>query len=251
MLPIFFDPLYLVLIVVTMALSGGAQFYLMQTYGKWSKVANGANLTGTEVGFQIITKTDLGTNEPGARPVMRRGGVDIEGLRLERIAGTLTDHYDPSSNTVRMSDAVADQRSVVAMAVIAHELGHAQQYQLKSPLIAMRGFLLPALRFSPMVSYVLIIAGLIVAGTFGQQLFWLGILFFGVSVLFSVLTMPVEIDASMRGMRLLRESGVMKTDQDAQGAKAVLIAAASTYLAAAISSVLQLLYYISLARRSG
>jgi Zn-dependent membrane protease YugP len=132
------------------------------------------------------------------------------------------------------------------MAVTAHELGHVQQYQTGSAMIKARGFLLPALQFSPTISYIAILFGL----WFNLNgLLWLGIIFFAIMVLFSLLTLPVEIDASRRGIRLLNEAGLILSEQDSGGSKAVLRAAAMTYLAAAITSILQLLYYISVAQR--
>jgi Zn-dependent membrane protease YugP len=132
------------------------------------------------------------------------------------------------------------------MAIVAHELGHAQQHAQRSPLIAARNFLVPAVRLSPMISYFLIVMGLVfgIAG-----LFDLGIIFFGITVLFALITLPVEFDASKRGLRLLNEAGLMVTATDKQGSQRVLTAAASTYVAAAITAVVQLLYYMSLGRR--
>jgi hypothetical protein len=149
---------------------------------------------------------------------------------------------------VRLSDPVASQPSVASMAVTAHELGHVQQYQTGSGLIKMRGFLLPALQFSPTLSYIAIFMGFVFNLT---GLIWIGIFFFALMVLFSILTLPVEINASRRGLRLLGDAGLMESDQDSKGARQVLTAAALTYLAAAIASILQLLYYISVARRRG
>jgi Zn-dependent membrane protease YugP len=160
----------------------------------------------------------------------------------------LTDHFDPGANVVRLSEPVANQPSVAAMAVTAHELGHVQQYQTSSALIRLRGLLLPALQFSPTISYFSIFLGLMFNMT---GLLWLGIVFFGLMVLFSILTLPVEIDASRRGLALLKEAQVLQSDADARGARSVLTAAALTYLAAAITSILQLFYYVSIARRQG
>jgi Zn-dependent membrane protease YugP len=132
------------------------------------------------------------------------------------------------------------------MAIVAHELGHAQQHEENSALISMRNFLVPAVSVSPQIAYLLIIIGLIfnLAGAF-----WLGVIFYGLMVLFSIVTLPVEFDASRRGRNLLREAGLMKTDQDKAGSQRVLMAAASTYIAAAITAILQLFYYISIGRR--
>jgi uncharacterized protein len=229
---VFFDPLYLVIAVVTLILSGGAQLYLSSTYNKWGRTRNSLGLTGGQAGKAIVDRTPLGDNQL---------------IRFERVPGQLTDHYDPSTHIVRMSDGVATQPSVASLAIVAHELGHAEQHEQRSPLIAMRNFLIPAVRFSPMASYVCIFAGLIFNFT---GLLWLGVLFFAAMVLFSVVTLPVEFDASRRGLRLLRESNLVQSDVEFNGAKAVLTAAALTYVAAAIGSILQLLYYISLAQRS-
>jgi Zn-dependent membrane protease YugP len=179
-----------------------------------------------------------------AQRIMRAAG--LTDVRLESTPGRMSDHYDPRTHTVRMSMDVAAKPSVASMAIVAHELGHAQQHAERSGLIAMRNFLVPAMQISPTIAYGLIFAGLIFNAT---GLLWGGILFFGVVVLFMILTLPVEFDASRRGLILLRESGVMADQQEITGARTVLTAAALTYVAAAISSVLTLLYYLSLASR--
>ena len=168
------------------------------------------------------------------------------GLQFQGVAGTLSDHYDPRTHTVGLSQAVATQPSVASMAIVAHELGHAQQYATKSPLIAARNFLVPAVRFSPMLSYALIMIGLLTNIT---GAFYLGILIFGISVLFSIITLPVEFDASRRGLKLLADAGLVSSEEDMRGSRAVLRAAATTYVAATITAVLQLLYYLSLGNR--
>lgn len=233
----FFDPLYLLIFAVTMVISLGAQMYIKSAYGKWSKVANSHNLTGLQVGQELLRGTDLGTTYQ----LSKGTGVQFQG-----IAGNLTDHYDPRTHTVGLSQGVATQPSVASMAIVAHELGHAQQYAAKSPLIAARGFLLPAVRVSPMISYGLLMAGFIfnMVGAI-----YLGIFFFGITVLFSVLTLPVEFDASRRGLKLLADAGLMTSVEDQKGARTVLRAAAATYVAATITAVLQFLYYLSLANR--
>jgi len=222
----FFDANYFIFVLIpSLVLSFGAQMWVRSAYKKWGNTPNGSNLTGIAVGERIKRATGL------------------DAVRFESVAGELTDHFDPADNVVRMSQGVATTPSVASLAIVAHELGHAQQYQENSPLIAMRTFLVPAMRFSPMISYGLIMVGLLFNAT---GLFTLGILFFGVVVLFMLLTLPVEFDASRRGMILLREAGLVAVDQDATGARAVLTAAAMTYVAAFVSSLLTLLYYISI-----
>ena len=246
----FIDPLYLVLMVVTLLISGGAQLYLRSAFGRWSREANSNGLSGAQVGEAIIQRTSL-ANQPfkpllGGQEVAAKRANNAAGLTFEMVGGQLSDHYDPSSHTVRMSEEVARGRSVMAMAVVAHELGHAEQHEQNSLLIQMRNLLLPALQFSPMLSYGMIFGGFLLNIT---GLIWLGIGLFSLMVIFSVLTLPVEIDASKRGLRLLREAGLLQTETDASGSRQMLTAAAMTYIAAAVTSVLTLLYYISLATR--
>jgi uncharacterized protein len=215
-------------LIPTLVLSIGAQALVSMAFARWTKTRNSAGLTGQQVAQKLITSAGL------------------DGVGLEGIAGTRSDHFDPQTNVVRMSQEVATLPSVASMAVVAHELGHAQQYQQRSPLIAMRSFLVPAMQFSPMASYLLIVLG------FALNLLGLvqiGILVYGVVVLFMVLTLPVEIDASLRGLRLLKDAGFMQTAEDSSGSRSVLTAAALTYVAAAVTSLLNLLYYISLLNR--
>jgi Zn-dependent membrane protease YugP len=226
---LYFDPTYFLYILLpTLLLSFGVQMYLKSTFSKWSKVPNKPGVTG------IATTKALFDHTP------------LEPIPVERVSGQLSDHYDPRANVVRLSQPVADVKSVAAMAVSAHELGHVQQYQTGSGLIKMRSMLLPALQFSPTLSYICIMAGFLFNLT---GLLWLGVFFFGLMVLFSLLTLPVEFDASRRGMNLLEEAGLLAAPEDKQGAKAVLRSAGLTYLAAAVTSVLQLLYYVSIVNR--
>ena len=227
----YIDPTYFWYVLIpTLLISIGVQIYIRSTFSKWSGVKNSQGMVGPQVAQQLFS------------------GTSLQPIRVERIKGTMTDHFDPGANVVRLSDAVATKPSVASMAVTAHELGHVQQYQTGSGLIKMRGLLLPALQFSPTISYIAILFGLWFNMT---GLLWLGILFFALMVLFSILTLPVEIDASRRGTRLLQEAGLMQNESDAKGSRAVLTAAGLTYLAAAITSILQLLYYISVANRRG
>ena len=223
------DPVYFWYVFIpVLIISIGVQIYLKNTHAKWSKVANSSNMPGVAVAKQIFDRTSLQT------------------IRVERISGNLTDHFDPRANVVRLSDSTSRVTSVAAMAVTAHELGHVQQYQQGSAMIKARGFLLPALRFSPTLSYIALFMGFFFNMT---GLIWVGIFFFALMVLFSVLTIPVEFNASSRGMKLLEEAGLLKSEEDRQGARATLNAAGLTYVAAAVTSILQLLYYISVAQR--
>ena len=223
------DPSYLLCVFLpALLLSLGVQFYLRNTFGTWSRVPNGANVTGKQTTDVLFQRTSLAP------------------VRVEPTRGSLTDHFDPRDNIVRLSESVYGKTTVSALAVSAHELGHLQQYQTGSGLIKARGFLLPAIQYSPTLSYMSILMGIIfnISG-----LVWLGVLFFGLLVLFSFLTLPIELDASRRAIRMLEESGLLVSAEDKSGAQAVLRAAAMTYLAAAVTSLLQLFYYIGIARR--
>lgn len=226
---LFFDTTYLIMVFIpALLLSLGAQFYLSSTYRKWGDTRNARGLTGAQAGQIIAQKAGLG-------------------VRFEGVQGRLSDHYDPSSHTVRMSQDIATKPSVAALAIVAHELGHAQQHQEKSPLIALRSFLVPAMAISPNVAMGLVFAGLIFSAT---GLIWIGILFYLVVVAFMILTLPVEIDASRRGLVLLQQADLTTSSAETSGARAVLTAAAMTYVAAAVQAILQLLYFIQLARRN-
>lgn len=225
----FFDMNYFIFIALpTLLISFLVQMYLRRTYGKWNKVRNANGLTGAQVGEVLFDRTPL------------------DEIVMQVVPGQMTDHFDPRANVVRFSQGTATQPSVAAMAIAAHELGHVQQYQTGSALIKARGFLIPAVQFSPTLSYLSILAGIIlnISG-----LLWLGVFFFALMVVFSLLTLPVEFDASRRGINLLSEAGLLSSSEDRRGANAVLRAAALTYIAAAVTAVLQLLYYITIANR--
>jgi Zn-dependent membrane protease YugP len=223
----FFDPTYFWWVFIpTMLISLGVQIHLQRSFRKWSKVENEADLIGEEVAQELFDETSL------------------EPVPIKSTKQPLGDHYDPKQNVVRLSPPVGQADSVAAMAVTAHELGHVQQYQTGSGLIKMRSFLLPAVQFSPTIMYFSAMMGLIFNMT---NMLWVAIFFFGITVLFSLLTLPVEFDASKRGMALLKEANLFGSDEEAAGAKQVLTAAALTYIAAFFTSVLQLFYYIRIA----
>jgi Zn-dependent membrane protease YugP len=219
---------YVILVLIpTLIISGAVQLHLRRTYGRWRQVRNSSAATGAQVGEALFERTSLKT------------------VPLQQTKGELTDNFEPRAGVVNLSRAVATQPSVASMAIVAHELGHVQQHQERSALMAMRNFLVPAVVISPRIAYFMIFFGLILQIT---GLYWLGIFFFGLMVVFCIVTLPVEIDASRRGLRLLTEAGFMHTDDDSTGARKVLTAAGLTYLGAAVTAILQLLYFISLAR---
>jgi uncharacterized protein len=242
------DPGYLLLMIITLVISGGAQLYVNSAYKKWSGVRNALGMTGQQVGQAIVDRTTLGDFVNAPQSIQAAGVASANGstIRFQRAAGQLTDHYDPRTHSVSLSDGVATQPSVAAMAIVAHELGHAQQHEQASVLMAMRSFLVPAVRFSPQIAYVMIFLGLILRVS---NLIYLGALIYGLMVLFTLITLPVEIDASRRALTLLREANLVQVEEDAAGARQVLTAAALTYVAAAVTAVLTLLYYLILGSR--
>ncbi|NIM93151.1 MAG: hypothetical protein GTO18_05505 [Anaerolineales bacterium] len=271
----FIDPVYLVCVLIpVLIISFAAQMYLNSTYNKWSKIRNSSNLTGTQIGKRLLAIPSMGgasyatlhTPELDKLEGLRDQGIitgeEFEAkkeqvyasgagayetdIRIAQTSGVLTDNYDPRNRTLNLSQPVARQPSVVSMAVTAHETGHAQQHMEGSFLIKVRGALVPAIRFSPIVSYICILLGVLFNIT---GLLYLGILFFGLMVLFALITLPIELDASKRGLKLLREGNLIQSSSDEQGSKQVLRAAALTYVAAAITAILQLFYYIGIARR--
>ena len=225
----YFDPTYFWYIFIpTILISLGVQIFMKRSFSKWGAVPNSRHVSGYQTTQVMFNRTSLSP------------------IPVETVPGTLSDHYDPGENVVRLSNGVSRGESVASMAVAAQELGHVQQDQTGSGLIKMRGFLLPALRFSTTLSYIALLLGFFFNLT---GVFWVGSLLFALMVLFSLLTLPVELNASKRALAMLDETGLRQTEEDIKGSKAVLRAAAMTYLAAAVTSVLQLLYYISIAQR--
>ena len=219
----FFDPTYILMVFLpTLIITGLAQLWVKGAYQKWSGIANSRRVTGYDT----------------AEILIRQGGLQRVGLNVA--PGELTDNFDPSSGVVNLSEGVARQASVAAMAITAHEFGHVQQHQQRSPLMAIRTMLVPSAMWGPRIGFALIFLGLIMNF---MGLAVIGLILFAGTTLFTVVTLPVELDASRRAMNLLRETGLIQSEQDAQGARAVLTAAAFTYVAAVATSLLTLLYY--------
>jgi Zn-dependent membrane protease YugP len=222
----YFDPMYILLVMLpTLVLTGLAQSWVRSAYQKWSSVANSRRVTGQET----------------AQILIRDGG--IKPVSIEVTGGQMTDHYDPSKDVVRLSQNVAMQPSIASMAIAAHEFGHVQQDQQNSPLMGLRAMLIPSAQFGPSIGIILIILGLVMNIT---GLATVGLILFAGATVFTIVTLPVELDASRRALNLLRDTGLIATEQDETGARAVLRAAAFTYVAAVASSILTLLYYAML-----
>ncbi len=218
-----FDPLYLLILVASGLLGFWAQLKVKGTFHKWSRVTTGARMTGAEV----------------AREILHESG--IFDVKIERVHGFLSDHYDPGSKTLRLSPDVYDSTSVAAAGVAAHEVGHAIQHARQYFPLQVRSFLAPAAAFGGNISIYVIILG-IITGALGMAK--IGVLLFGLSTLFVLVTLPVEFDASNRAKRLLPALGLAQGGHEVSGVRSVLNAAALTYVAAAVSSVAMLLYWM-------
>lgn len=219
------DPMYF-LVILAFIFSMVAQTKVSTTFKKYSRVRNRAGFTGAQVATQMLQN------------------AGIYDVSVQRVAGNLTDHYDPRTKTLRLSQGVYDSMSVAALGVAAHETGHAIQHDVGYAPLALRSFFVPLANFGSRLAFPLIVIGFIVAGG-GSTLVTLGILFFSLSVAFTVITLPVEFNASHRAIDLLVADGFLSSDEIG-GAKKVLSAAAMTYVAAAFAAVVQLLRLIAI-----
>ena len=224
MFPIF-DLNYLIYMLPALLLGMIAQFYVTSRYNSWSKVPNKAGMTGTQV----------------AQRLMEQYGM--YNLTLKGTPGQLTDHYDPRNKTLALSQGIAQNASVASAAIAAHELGHAQQDKDNYLPMRLRSALVPAVNIGTNLGWILIVLGLLIQVS---GLAWLGVIAFSAGVVFSLATLPVELNASRRARAMLKSSGVIMTQEEERGVKQVLSAAALTYVAAIITSLAQLLYYVSL-----
>ena len=215
----YFDPWYLLLVLPAVILAGIAQLWVQSTFRKYSKVGTLRGVTGREASEEI----------------QRRNGIT---LPVERVGGNLTDHYDPRTNVIRLSDPVYGVNSVAAVGVAAHETGHALQYAKGYAPIRLRAAILPVTQIGSTLSPYLVLLGLLFETM--NFLAWAGIFLFGLSVLFQLITLPVEFNASARALKALSEGGMM-TSEELAGARKVLTAAAMTYVAALAVSFAQLL----------
>lgn len=221
-----FDSLYLYLVVPAIIIALWSQIKVKTTFSKYS-----------------ACRTDI-SGADAARRVLELNGV--RGVKIERVSGNLTDHYDPRTNTIRLSDSVCDSYNISAVGVAAHEAGHAVQYAKGYFPIKLRSFILPVCNLGSQLSLPLLIIGLIFNFYF---LVKLGVVFFCGALLFQLVTLPVEFNASSRAVAALKNGAVLLTDNDIKYAKKVLSAAAMTYVAAAFVSLAQLIRLIALTGR--
>ena len=220
----YFDPTY-ILIIIGVIICSIASMNVNYTYKKYSTVRSMTGMTGAQAAQQLLHT------------------AGIYDVSIQHVPGNLTDHYDPRNKVLRLSDTVFNSPSVAAIGVAAHECGHAIQHQKGYVPLVIRSALVTVAQFGSGISWPIIIAGIFFG--YNQTLINIGILLFSAAVLFQIVTLPVEINASRRAVRLLKDTGILRNDE-AVCTKKVLGAAALTYVASAAAAILQLLRLVIL-----
>ncbi len=223
---LFFDPMYLVFALPALLLALYAQMKVQSAYNKWLQVANARRMSGQEAARYLLSAGQM-------------GDVMIEG-----IPGKLTDNYDPRSRVLHLSQDVANGRSVASLAIVAHEVGHAQQDAQNYAPLKLRGAIVPAVQVGAWVGPLMFLIGFFLLRS--TTLAWLGLILFSATVVFALVTLPTELNASSRAMTMLRETSIVTSEDEAKGAREVLSAAALTYVAALAQAIMTMLYYIFL-----
>lgn len=224
----FSDVLYFLLLIPTLIFAIWAQVNVKSTFNKYSKILSLRGITGAQA----------------AQAVLRQNG--IYDVQIEHIRGSLTDHFDPRSKTIRLSDSVYGSTSIAAIGVAAHEAGHAAQYANQYAPVKIRTAIIPITRIGSSLAFPLVLLGVIFASGFLANI---GIVFFVLAVIFQLVTLPVEYNASHRAIEALRDGHLLE-DDELRVAKKTLSAAALTYVAALASAVLSLLRLIAISRGS-
>ncbi|MBM4425327.1 MAG: zinc metallopeptidase [Chloroflexi bacterium] len=220
-----FDPMYFIFMLPALLLVWLAKARVDGAYRKWSNVPNNLHLRGADV----------------AQRLLRYAG--LSDVRLEAVSGQMTDHYDPQSNVLRLSDGVGHRPSVAALAITAHEIGHALQDRDGYAPLKLRSAIVPAVNIGSTLGWILILIGMLLQIA---QVAWLGVIVFAGGAIFALVTLPVEFNASARAMALLVDAGLITDDEERRGVKSVLDAAALTYVAGLGAAVAQLMYYVFL-----
>ena len=220
----YYDYTYWMMLLPVLLITIYAQAKVSSNFKRYSQVTNRRYLTGAQA----------------AEAVLRRHG--IYDVRIERVSGNLTDHYDPRTNVIRLSQSVYDSPTIAAVGVAAHEAGHAVQYAVGYGPIRLRSALIPVTQIGSQFGIVLLILGIVMSF---EPMFLAGIVLFGATTVFQLVTLPVEYNASHRAIETI-ESAHLLDDEEVLGAKKVLSAAALTYVAALLTSVVQLLRFILL-----
>lgn len=227
----FFDPIYLLFAIPPLLLGLWAQFRVQSAFRNYSKVRTGNGLTGAQAARAILDANGLQT------------------VTVERVGGSLTDHYDPRGKVLRLSESVYATPSVAAVGVAAHEAGHALQDKLHYGPLRLRSAIVPAVNIGSWLGPIIFMVGFFMSGATGDTIALIGLLFFAMTAIFALVTLPVEFDASKRAKQQLASTGLL-SPQEIGGVDKVLDAAALTYVAAAVQAIMTVLYYVSLMSRS-
>jgi uncharacterized protein len=230
----FFDPLYLLLVGPALILSIIAQVRVKSTFARFSRVATASGMSGAEAAARILRTSGLLGVERSDGP----GGG--QGVQVQRVGGFLSDHYDPRARVLRLSPDVHDGRSISSVGVAAHEAGHALQHAHNYAPLQWRTAMVPVTQIGSWLSWPLLLFGFILQAT---ALIQVGVILFAAVVLFQLVTLPVEFDASRRAVAVLRDNGIL-AGAELDGTRKVLNAAAMTYVAAAAAAVMQLIYFL-------
>jgi Zn-dependent membrane protease YugP len=222
----FFDPLYMILIMPAVLLGLYAQYKVQSAYNKYLRVANASRMNGHDAARQLL------------------GAAGLSHVTLEGTPGHLSDHYDPQSKTLRLSESVARSASVASMAIVAHEVGHAIQDDQGYAPLRFRGLIVPGVKIGAGLGPILFLLGFFLLRS--PALAWTGAILYGLVAVFALVTLPTEFNASSRALALLTNSGMIVGREEEKGARAVLNAAALTYIAFVAQVLLQLLYYVLL-----
>ena len=219
-----FDWTYIVLVLPCILLSLWASTNVNSTFKKYAQQLSSRRITGAQAAQRVLSANGVG------------------GVRIERVSGNLTDHFDPKTNVIRLSDSVYDSASVSAIGVAAHEAGHAVQYAQNYGPIKLRAAIIPITNFGSKLAMPLILLGLLLSfmGDFSYTIVYIGIACFGLSLVFQLVTLPVEFNASRRAMQAIENAQILSAEEQ-RGAKKTLSAAAMTYVAATAVALAQLL----------
>lgn len=224
----YFDKTYLIFILPAIIISFIASARVNSAFAKYSKIGNRRAITGAQAAYNVLASHGI-TN-----------------VRIEHVSGRLTDHFDPRTNTIRLSDAVYNSATIAAVGVAAHEAGHAVQHAVGYVPNKIRSAIVPAVNIGSKLSWIVILIGLFLPVQY-EIVLYIGIALFSLTVVFSLVTLPVEFNASRRALQIIKSTNMLSAQDEYSGAKAVLSAAAMTYVAAAFSSIMSLLRLLVIA----
>ncbi len=224
----YFDKTYLIFILPAIIISFIASARVNSAFAKYSKIGNRRAITGAQAAYNVLASHGI-TN-----------------VRIEHVSGRLTDHFDPRTNTIRLSDAVYNSATIAAVGVAAHEAGHAVQHAVGYVPNKIRSAIVPAVNIGSKLSWIVILIGLFLPVQY-EIVLYIGIALFSLTVVFSLVTLPVEFNASRRALQIIKSTNTLSAQDEYSGAKAVLSAAAMTYVAAAFSSIMSLLRLLVIA----